>query len=195
MSQQTHRFSSASFEYGTPARFIEAAREVMDGCIDLDPATSPAFNELINARSIFTLADNALRLDRHWYGAVWVNQPYTKRYTLDGTGYPGLHVQFISKLIDQYNIGHVTQACLLINAETAMPWFRPLWKYPRCFVYGRIPFELIIDGQRVPQTRPTHNSAIFYFPAAEDRTDHLMCFEDWFSPLGNVEIPDGWGWR
>lgn len=192
---QTHRFSSGSFEYGTPTVWIEGAREVMGG-IDLDPASSIAFNRVVQARAILTIADNALDPQRRWFGKVWVNPPYNPAVK----GKPEisfLHVKFIQKLITQYNNGNVTQACLLVNAETGMPWFKPLWHYALCFASERIKFYQVFDGLEGPdsvmvtQTQPTHNNVLVYLPPVIDRFAYLNRFTEVFSPLGQVVLSEG----
>lgn len=193
--KQTHRFSSGSFDYGTPTVWVEGAREVMGG-IDLDPASSPAFNRIVQARAILTIADNALDPQRRWFGNLWVNPPYNPAVK----GKPEvsfLHVKFIQKLIAQYTNGNVAQACLLVNAETGMPWFKPLWQYAVCLAYERIKFYQVFDGLEGPdsvavtQTQPTHNNALVYLPPLLDRFDHLNRFEEVFAPLGRVIPPEG----
>lgn len=48
--------SSASAEWFTPPRYIEAVREVL-GAIDLDPASSLAANRIVQAKRYFTEVD------------------------------------------------------------------------------------------------------------------------------------------
>lgn len=45
-----------------------------------------------------------------------------------------------TRLIEQYQIGNVTEAILLVNANTGDRWFQKLWAYPICFVDHRIHF-------------------------------------------------------
>lgn len=56
----TAQHSMDSDEQGTPPAFIRLARETMGG-IDLDPASSPEWNEHVGATRIITKAENALR--------------------------------------------------------------------------------------------------------------------------------------
>ncbi len=64
--------SSASNEHGTPATIALAAEQVMGG-IDLDPASTPLFNEIIGAAKIFTAEDNGFA--QLWPGRVFLNPP------------------------------------------------------------------------------------------------------------------------
>jgi hypothetical protein len=52
--------SAVTAEHGSPPEFVELAYEVMGG-IDLDPASSPAWNRTIRAARIITAEENGLR--------------------------------------------------------------------------------------------------------------------------------------
>ena len=67
--------SSESQEWYTRQPISDAARRVL-GRIDLDPASSPAANEVVCAGHYFTPADDGLA--QRWYGRVWFNPPYGK---------------------------------------------------------------------------------------------------------------------
>ncbi|HSW43507.1 MAG TPA: DNA N-6-adenine-methyltransferase [Patescibacteria group bacterium] len=119
--------ASGIVEWYTPTHYIEAAREVMGG-IDLDPASSELANRTVRADRIYTMADDGL--SQPWEGRIWLNPPYGK-----GSGL------FTTKLVEEYETGHVEAAVLLLNAYgfDAM-WFQPLWDHPICFTDHRITF-------------------------------------------------------
>jgi hypothetical protein len=118
---------SVTVEWYTPARYIEAARQVLGG-IDLDPASSAQANETVKAAGIYTQFDDGLGHD--WHGRVWLNPPYGK-----GTG------EFTTKLVEEHAAGRVTAAVLLINAYGFdSGWFQPLWDRLLCFTNHRIVF-------------------------------------------------------
>ncbi len=65
--------SSESNEHGTPDYIVTAARNTL-GKIALDPASSPEFNQLVQARRIFTAKDDGL--NKPWKAkTVFVNPP------------------------------------------------------------------------------------------------------------------------
>lgn len=66
------KHSSVSNEQYTPAYIVEAARKVLGG-FDLDPASSPEANRLVQATRIYTEEDNGLLLP--WEGRLLVNPP------------------------------------------------------------------------------------------------------------------------
>jgi hypothetical protein len=119
--------SSNSVEWYTPAKYIDAAREVL-GDIYLDPASCEQANETVRASTFYTAADDGLA--RPWHGRVWMNPPYG-----------AICGAFVAKLIDSYQGGEVESAVALLNAySTDVSWFQSLWDFPLCFTDHRISF-------------------------------------------------------
>ena len=115
-------------EWYTPSEYIEAARTVMGG-IDLDPASCDVAQEVVQAAAYYTKQDNGLAMP--WMGSVWLNPPYSMP----------LIRQFVTKLIDQYEGGNVTEAVILTNNSSDTAWFHDLLsRYPACFTRGRVQF-------------------------------------------------------
>lgn len=154
---------SVTVEWYTPARYIDAAREVLGG-IDLDPASSELANQTVAATEYFDEDDNGLEQD--WHGRVWLNPPYGK-----GTGL------FATKLVEEHAAGRVTAAVLLINAYGFdSGWFQPLWDHPLCFTDHRITFTSPQRGTGGPA-----NANLFaYLGPAEGR------FAEVFSGFGAI---------
>lgn len=160
--------SSESNEWFTPARYVEAAREVM-GAIDLDPASCEYANRTVKAARYYDIQSNGL--EKPWQGRVWLNPPYGR--TATGKSHQEI---WSSRLIDQYASGITTEAILLVNASTGNAWFQRLYDYLICLTHHRIRFYStgVLAGQ------PTHSNAFVYFGQQQDR------FIDIFSHFGTV---------
>jgi phage N-6-adenine-methyltransferase len=152
-------------EWYTPAKYIEAAREVMGG-IDLDPASSALANETVQAERFFSLADDGL--GRDWFGRVWLNPPYAQ----PAVGH------FLAKLVSEAEAGHIAEAIALTHNYTDTAWFQNTARPANaiCFTRGRIAF-LNPDGDAAA---PTQGQAFFYFGHAVSR------FVEVFEPIGVV---------
>jgi ParB family chromosome partitioning protein len=162
--------SSESTEWYTPARYIEAARDVLGG-IDLDPASCPEANETVRAGRFFTREDDGL--SREWHGRLWINPPYGRHPETNESQ----QAIWSRKLRHEYESGRVQAAILLVNAVPDRSWFEPLWSRPICFTTSRIQFESPGEGN---PSQPTHGSAFVYFGDNEHR------FRDRFAEFGPV---------
>lgn len=61
-------------EHPTPRSVIEAAHKTMGG-IDLDPATTEEFNQIVCAKNFFTRTDNGLAQDWTPHQRIFLNPP------------------------------------------------------------------------------------------------------------------------
>jgi len=93
----------------TPAALVDAVREVLGG-IDLDPASSKAANEVVRAKSFFTVQSNGLK--RRWRGRVFLNPPFDDWPT------------WLTKLDRELEAGRVREAVVVGPANISA--FRPL---------------------------------------------------------------------
>lgn len=126
--------SSESNEWFTPKVYIERVRRVI-GDIDLDPASTPAANLVVQAHRILTCEEDAL--SRDWNArSVFLNPPYG---TVNGKSQAGL---FIKHMINQYEGVMFDEGITLVNSCTGAKWFKPLFKFPICFVDHRIRFDV-----------------------------------------------------
>lgn len=150
-------------EHYAPARYVDAARETMGGCIDLDPASSAIANATVQATRFFTREDDGLT--RPWGAAeqpvrVFLNPPYSD--------YRGQAAHWADKLAHEYDSGHVAQAVMLVNATALyQAAFQQLvWRAALCFPDHRIRFIDAQTGQ--PQDKPPQPSVFLYLGRHRD---------------------------
>lgn len=169
MSVPTVLFSSVTDEWFTPAALLDLARTLLE-TIDLDPASCAEANQRVRAARYITRAEDGLGQD--WSGRVWLNPPYGR----------GGQELWSRKLMSCYYAGSVTEALLLVNAQTSERWFQPLWGFPLCFIRGRVRFERP-DGTR--GMSPTKGSAVAFLASSR----RWGAFTELFSSLGHVVLP------
>jgi phage N-6-adenine-methyltransferase len=165
---------SKSNEWYTPARYIEAAREVMGG-IDLDPASCELANRTVRAKRYYSKEDNGL--SKEWYGRVWLNPPYGKAA---GIGYIGL---WITKAIEASLSGEIEEAIILTTGDIDTRWFQRLLDYPVCLSKQGVSFlEPTSDGIAVKGKYHSHifGSAFTYLGLHEQK------FIEVFSQFGRI---------
>jgi hypothetical protein len=164
-----------SNEWYTPARYVEAARQVM-GTIDLDPASCEVANRTVKATRYYTKEDNGLAYP--WHGNVWLNPPYGR---VHGSGASVIRM-FVTKLMDEYQSGSIRQAILLTAVQTNSTWFQPLWQFPICFTSHQVAFIKLINGRLTPDgvTSHTLGTALVYLGTNEQQ------FIDLFSQFGTI---------
>lgn len=142
---------SESNEWYTPQEYVEAARRVMGG-IDTDPASNDTAQGWIQADTYYTKDDDGLA--QEWQGRVWLNPPYG-----------GLSGRFVAKLFDEIAAGRVTEAVVLVNANsTETNWFAPLWHHTLCFTDHRINFY-----SPARSTNGSTHGSVFIYIGPNDR--------------------------
>jgi phage N-6-adenine-methyltransferase len=141
-------------EWYTPRPYIDAATQVL-GAIDLDPASSPPAQAIVQAAAFYTAEDDGL--SRPWEGRVWLNAPYAQP----------LLEHFVDKLIHEFTDGRVLAAIMLSHNYTDTAWFHKAEAVAQrlCFTRGRIKF-MDAHGNR---TAPPQGQVFFYFGPEPDR--------------------------
>lgn len=168
-------FSSKTNEWYTPARYVDAVRDLYGGAIDLDPATCHQANETVQAAQIFTIEDGADALLEDWHGRAFINPPYG---TVRGASLAGL---FCLKAIDEHRAGRLECCVILVNSVHSQRWQAPLYEWPVCFVDHRIAY---VNAEGLPNENPTFSNI---FVAVGDID--LGRFHELFRPFGYVMAP------
>jgi ParB family chromosome partitioning protein len=135
----------------TPARYIEAARDVL-GDIDLDPASHRHAQETVQVKQFFGLTDHSLL--RPWHGPVWLNPPYSR----------GRIERFVGHLLGELADA---AAILLAHADTGTNWWHLAGGdcAAPCLTRGRIRFE----DAHGSKASPDRGQSFFYFGPDPDR--------------------------
>lgn len=160
-------------EWYTPHPFVDAARRVMGGEIDLDPASCAYANQVVRAARFFD--ESADGLAQPWVAdRLWLNPPYGKT---NGASNQGIWAR---RLIHEYQAGRAREAVMLVTVATDMKWFAVVWDYAICFVAAKIHFY----GPGGEERQHPQGAACVYF----GNQDARFCAE--FSAFGPT-IPSG----
>jgi hypothetical protein len=163
--------SSESDAWFTPSPILAAARAVLGGRIDLDPASCAEANEAVQADAFYTEAEDGLR--QPWHGRVWCNPPYGRT---GGDSNQGLWTR---KAIAEYEAGRALAVLLLVRNTTENAWFAPLWRFPMCFLAGRVPFRR--GPEDAPAPGAPGGNVVVYLGLEHQR------FAEEFAELGRVQ--------
>jgi hypothetical protein len=164
--------SDRSVEWYTPSRYVESARRVLGGTIDLDPCSCTEAQEQVRAEQYFTREQDGL--SQEWHGTIWANPPYAARDVS----------AFVTKLLKEYADLRVTSAVLLTNAYSDTGWFHEAAAACRaiCLTKGRIYFS---RPGAVQPAQPSFGSAFFYYG------DQIDLFRQEFADYGLILLPAG----
>ena len=155
--------NSGENEWYTPLKIIEAAKTVLGG-IDLDPASSETANEIVKARTIFTIETDGLT--KNWFGKVWINPPYSQ---------PEIS-SFSEKIVSE--VINYESCIVLVNNATETKWFQNIASIASafCFPVGRIKFW----NPEKTTAAPLQGQTIIYIGK------EVKLFKNEFSPFGLI---------
>ena len=143
---------SGDDEWYTPPEIVEIARQTM-GTIDLDPASSPEANAIVQAKTYYTKEDNGM--NHPWYGRVFMNPPYAGTNIMNGKR------AFIAKLVKHYLDGDITEACAVCPIDFSPSWGNPLRENADAFFFskGRLKFW----KHNAPDADPQGNGTLLVY--------------------------------
>jgi len=120
-----------SCEWDTPTTLKNQLHEEF-GQFDLDAATR--LDNPMNALSIFTKEDDALRINSNWTGnVVYLNPPYGRIIS-----------KWIIKAIEEHEKGNAKKIVMLLPARTCTIWFHYLYERKDVeirFIKGRLRYN------------------------------------------------------
>jgi hypothetical protein len=74
------KHSNLTSEWGTPKDVIDASRTVLNGCIELDPASCKTFNKFVNSSEFYTKEENSLLKPWFYYKSITDNSFHNKTH-------------------------------------------------------------------------------------------------------------------
>jgi hypothetical protein len=186
------KLSTKAEDHMTPEFVVEATRKVL-GVIDLDPASSPEANELIQAARIFTREDDGIQQPWSHDTKVFLNPPggaLKKAQTIDMRhGYTkSRQALWWMKLMNEFEKANVYSAIFvgfsieILQSAQALKCDVPQ-NYPLCVPRSRIQFDTWDGEKRVAGTQPTHANVIV---CVSDDEDVVSRFKKFFRPIGEV---------
>ena len=166
---------SRNDDWYTPKEWISFAHNVLGG-IDLDPFSSVHANEIVKAKRIFTIDDDAFA--QEWKArTVWMNPPYTR----------GVVDKAVSKFIEEFRKGNFIAGLMLINNMTDTQWYKQIYPdvHAFCNITGRLSFENA-SGQQVNGNTRGQTLALFANKTSE--TNQIKSrFTKFLAAKGQVE--------
>jgi hypothetical protein len=185
---------SKSYEFLIPSEsYLQAVRKTL-GIIDLDPCSTPAAQQLIEANGWFQLDDAAASLAVPWSGKVFLH-PHRS---------PRLSRLQLHKLLRDYIADRVPEAIILISRTD---WLRAeplLLSFPFLFHYKRLRYWRENKDAEKPgakqlqMVQPSNGSATLYLPAKDGAyfcQQKMAQFSAAFSPLGRIVLNEDQGDR
>jgi hypothetical protein len=204
--------SSASQESYTPLEVWYDVAVVFDAPVELDAATCKAAREATPTEKYFAKEDDGL-------SQLWecdnflvnppggkehqelVTDPDTGEVKLKQWGDSNQYLWF-SKAEAEYLDGNAKQGIYVAFNDALRAMCPSVHRYPVCWVDasstakcvkgGRLCFDKVENGDRVPQNSPTHSNFFVFFPPVEGSAEAIARFEETFKKYGTVTVPEKW---
>ncbi|MGL5062343.1 MAG: DNA N-6-adenine-methyltransferase [Microcoleus sp.] len=173
MAGAVNNAAATHHEHPTPRSVIKAAHAVMSK-IDLDPASSKEFNEVVGAAKFFTKEEDGFNKDWTTCQTVFLNPPGSQ--SLPGQPKPPSCHQWLDKLVNSLDrfddFSHLAQAIYIgyNGSETLSrrPWhcrsaLAALWTSVEGTATGEEGFIKSSGRMRFTGDRPYFPSIVLYF--------------------------------
>lgn len=160
---------STSDDALTPQFIVDAALTLLRQ-FDLDPCASERRPSHIPAKSHWTAAQNSLAITSHWEGRALVHAPLTAI------------AAWIEKAKHEFEHQRLSEALLLVPAQTDAPWFPTLAAHPRAFFRERLAFANSDGGDPISAHEPY--MVVFLGPA-----ERTQAFAAVFSRWADAFLP------
>lgn len=190
-----NRHTCSSANWGTPLWIIQAAKKVLGGHIDLDPASSKRSNKIVGADRYFTRREDGLK-------RAWLTNPQMQHMAIFLNPPGGWHNGVVGdseikhwwkKLLEEREqdyFGHALFLAFSVEAQqtTQVGCDTDVLAFASCAFNRRVGY---IDPQTSCKVQGnTHSSSIHYLPG---RYNEAQLFHDTFKQFGRITIP--WEWE
>ncbi len=183
------------FEWITNRDLVDSAHYVLGG-IDLDPASSKAANNYVNAKEFFTIQDDGLN-EQKWHGNVYVFPPaqsyfWNKKVQRWKTT-RGLSPSLISgqaiwwkALKRKWLSGEIESGIYFTNYMDMAMYCQDIFDHPVCIMASRPTLirHYFHDNKFVRQN--TASSMIVYLQPRNGIEEATECFVETYQPKGRI---------
>ena len=191
--------SISKFDLVTPTNVAATVAAFFNGAIDLDPASSEAANNIVQAERYFTPDNDGLR--QSWKAkTLYLYPPRGSLLTQEHELYKLLFEKqtkfrksaqriWLETAINKYRKGEYEEAIVfLTSSEVALIVTQKLGiDLPMCVMNARP--KLILDNAQLQPLKSVRSYGfLFYIPASQNMEKRIMAFQEQFSDLGRVYI-------
>ena len=150
---------------------VKPFRDLVNG-FDLDPFSCERANQIIQASTFWTKADDAFSKDWSLYSKKWINPPYSK----------GLIEKAVAMVLSYSRIG---DSFLLTNSNTSSDWYLEAQKCCTCYLTFNHRLEFTNPKNDGKKTNSGNDSSqtLFYFGDRTPQQIKAVC-----GHLGNISI-------